>query len=106
MYNNYQSERVLLTEEMRRQRENEIIALEQEVKELQTSYFGQEGELFQKSNELVQPIQDDIYEAIRELAAEEGLAAIFDTASGPVMIYFNPRYDMSDEILQRLGYKN
>ncbi len=106
LYNDYQSERVLLSEEMRRNREDDIINKEKEVKELQTSYFGQEGLLFQKRQELIQPIQDEVYNAIKDLATEEGYAVIFDTASGPVMVYFNPRYDLSDEILQKLGYKN
>lgn len=106
LYNDYQSERVLLSEEMRRNREDEIINKEKEVKELQTSYFGQDGLLFQKREELIQPIQDEVYDAIKDLATEEGYAVIFDTASGPVMIYFNPRYDLSDEVLQKLGYKN
>ncbi len=106
LYNDYQSERVLLSEEMRRNREDDIINKEKEVKELQTSYFGQEGLLFQKRQELIQPIQDEVYNAIKDLATEEGYAVIFDSASGPVMVYFNPRYDLSDEILQKLGYKN
>ncbi|MBN2481165.1 MAG: OmpH family outer membrane protein, partial [Bacteroidales bacterium] len=106
LYNDYQAERVLLSEEMRRKREDEIINKEKAVKELQTSYFGQEGQLFQKRQELIQPIQDDVYNAIKDMATEEGYAVIFDTASGPVMVYFNPRYDLSDEVLQKLGYKN
>lgn len=106
LYNDYQAERVLLSEEMRQNREDEIVNREREVKELQTSYFGQEGLLFQKRQELIQPIQDEVYEAIKDMATEEGYAVIFDSASGPVMVYFNPRYDMSDEVLQKLGYKN
>lgn len=106
LYSDYQSERVLLSEEMRRNREDEIINKEKEVKELQTSYFGQDGLLFEKRQELIQPIQDEVYNAIKDLATEEGYAVIFDSASGPVMVYFNPRYDLSDEVLQKLGYKN
>ncbi|MBN1158577.1 MAG: OmpH family outer membrane protein [Bacteroidales bacterium] len=106
LYNDYQAERVLLSEEMRRKREDEIIDKEKDVKEIQTSYFGQEGQLFQKRQELIQPIQDEVYNAIRDMATEEGYAVIFDTAGGPVMVYFNPRYDLSDEVLQKLGYKN
>ncbi|MFO7369057.1 MAG: OmpH family outer membrane protein [Bacteroidales bacterium] len=106
MYRDYQAERVLLAEDMRRQREEAIVNREKEVKELQKNYFGQEGALFKKRQELVQPIQDEIYKAIKDLATENGYAAIFDTSSGPTMIYTNPRYDISDEVLQKLGYKN
>ncbi len=106
MYKDYQAERVLLAEDMRRQREETIVTKEKEVKELQKNYFGQDGALFKKRQELVQPIQDEIYKAIKDLATESGYAAIFDTSSGPTMIYTNPRYDISDEVLQKLGYKN
>ena len=106
MYQDYQAERVLLSEDMRRQREDDIVSKEQAAKDLQTKYFGQDGMLFQKRQELVQPIQDEVYEAIKDLATEEGYAVIFDSASGPVIVYFNPRYDLSDEVLQKLGYKN
>jgi outer membrane protein len=106
MYKDYQAERVLLSEDMRRQREDAIVNKEKEAKELQKNYFGQEGALFKKRQELVQPIQDDIYKAIKDLATENGYAVIFDTSSGPSMIYTNPRYDVSDEVLQKLGYKN
>jgi len=106
MYKDYQAERVLLSEDMRKQREEMIIAKEKEAKELQKTYFGQDGSLFKKRQELIQPIQDEIYKAIKDYATEGGYAAIFDTSSGPVLIYSNPRYDISDEVLQKLGYKN
>jgi outer membrane protein len=106
MYKDYQAERVLLAEDMRKQREEVIVTKEREVKELQKNYFGQEGALFKKRQELIEPIQDEIYNAIKDLATENGYAAIFDTSSGASMIYTNPRYDISDEVLQKLGYKN
>ena len=106
MYRDYQAERVLLAEDMRRQREEAIVNKEKDVKELQKNYFGQDGALYKKRQELVQPIQDEIYKAIKDLATESGYAAIFDTSSGPTLIYTNPRYDISDEVLQKLGYKN
>ncbi len=105
MYKSYKAERVLLSDEMRQKREEEIIEREKAVKELQQKYFGPEGELFRKREELVKPIQDAIYEAVKELTAEGGYAIIFDTASGASILYSNPRYDKSDEILQKLGYK-
>lgn len=106
LYREYQAEKVLLTEEMRGKREEQIITKEREAKKLQNDYFGQEGLLFKKREELIKPIQDEVYNAAKEIANESGYAAIFDTASGPGLFYSNPRYDISDEVLQRLGYKN
>jgi len=106
MYKTYQSERVLLTDEMKRKREDEIMNKEQEVKELQAKYFGPEGDLAKKREELVKPIQDAIYTTVKELSAEGSYAVIFDTASGASILYSNPRYDLSDEVLKKLGYKN
>ncbi|MGD2035384.1 MAG: OmpH family outer membrane protein [Bacteroidales bacterium] len=106
MYREYQAEKVLLTDEMKSKREEEIINKEREAKKLQNDYFGQEGLLFKKRQELVKPIQEEVYSAIKDIANENGYAVIFDSASGPTMLYTNPRYDISDEVLQRLGYKN
>ncbi len=105
MYKDYQAERVLLSEDMRKKREDIIVNKEKEVKELQKSYFGPNGALFKKRQELIKPIQDEVYKAVKDLATEGGYAVIFDTASGPTMIYTNPRYDISDEVLEKLGYK-
>lgn len=106
MYKTYQAERVLLSDEMKKKREDEIINKEKQVKELQNKYFGPEGDLFDKREELVKPIQDALYKAIKEMTLEGGFAIIFDTASGASILYSNPKYDKSDEVLQKLGYKN
>ena len=106
MYKTYQSERVLLTDEMKQKREQEIMTKEHSIKDLQAKYFGPEGDLANKRVELVKPIQDAIYKAVKELSAEGSYAIIFDTASGASILYSNPRYDLSDEVLQKLGYKN
>jgi len=106
LYKKYQSEQVLLTEEMKRAREDEIINKEREVKELQNKYFGPEGELFKKRQELIKPIQDEIYNAVKGIAVEGGYAVIFDTSSDVSMLYTDPKYDRSDEVLEKLGYKN
>jgi outer membrane protein len=106
MYKTYQSERVLLTDDMRKKREEEIMTKEHSVKDLQSKYFGPEGDLSKKRQELVKPIQDAIYKAVKELSAEGSYAIIFDTASGAAILYSNPRYDLSDEVLKKLGYKN
>jgi len=106
MYKNYQNEVVLLSREAKIKREEEIINKEQEAKELQNKYFGVEGELFNKRQELIQPIQDEIYNAVKEIAADGNYAVIFDTSAGMNMLYTDPRYDLSDEVLEKLGYKN
>lgn len=106
MYREYQAEKVLLTQEMRTKREEEIIAKERDAKQLQNDYFGQEGMLYKKREEKVKPIQDEIYNALKEIANEGGYAIVFDTSSGPTILFSNPRYDISDEVLTRLGYKN
>ena len=106
LYKTYQSERVLLTDDMRTKREEEIINKEHAVKDLQAKYFGPEGDLSKKRQELVKPIQDAVYKTVKELSAEGSYAIIFDTASGASILYSNPRYDLSDEVLKKLGYKN
>lgn len=106
MYRDYQGEKVLLDEEMKSEREEAIVNKEHEAKKLQNDYFGQEGLLYKKREELIKPIQDEVYNAVKEIANENGYAVIFDSSSGPTMLYTNPRYDISDEVLKRLGYKN
>jgi outer membrane protein len=100
----FEAEKVLLTEEMKKKREQDIIQRERSVKELQMKYFGRDGLLFKKREELVKPIQDQVFNAVKEIANEGGYAIIFDAASSPNMLYTNPRYDKSDEVLQKLGY--
>jgi outer membrane protein len=106
MYKDFQSEKVLLTEDMQVRREEEIVNREKEVKELQQKYFGRDGSLFKKRQELIKPIQDEVYKAVKEIATEGNFAVIFDTASGANMLYTNPKYDKSDDVLEKLGYKN
>ena len=105
LYKNYQAERVMLSEDMRKRREDDIINKEQAVKELQRKYYGPEGELSKKQQELMKPIQDEVYKAIREMAVEGGFAAVFDTSADATVLYTNPRQDKSDEVLEKLGYK-
>lgn len=105
LYKAYQAEQILLTEEQRRKREQEIIQKEKEAKEFQKSKFGVDGELFKKRQELVKPIQDKIYTALDQIATASSLAIIFDKSTQSNMIYTNPKYDKSDEVLKKLGYK-
>jgi outer membrane protein len=106
MYKSYQNDAVLLSQEMKTKREEAIIAKEKEMKELQNKYFGMEGELFKKREELVKPIQDEILKAIKEIAVDGSYAVIFDTAAGGNILFANPKFDISDQVLQKLGYKN
>jgi len=106
LYKAYQNDAVLLTQEMKKQREDEIVSKEKSAKDLQSKYFGPEGELFKKRQELIKPIQDEIYNAVKELAVDGNYAVIFDTAGSLSMLYTNPRYDLSDDVLKKLGYQN
>lgn len=104
MYRDYQNEVMLLPEEMKRKREDEIIEKEREVKELQQQRFGQNGDLFKKREELIKPIQEKIYAALEEVATAGNYAVIFDKAAGATMLYTNPRFDISEEVLTKMGY--
>jgi outer membrane protein len=106
MYKSYQSEAVLLSQDMKAKREEAIINKEKEMKTLQNKYFGMEGDLFKKREELVKPIQDEILKAIKEIAVEGSYAVIFDTAAGGNILFANPKFDLSDQVLEKLGYKN
>lgn len=107
MYKDFQAEKVLLTEEMKQKREDAIIKKEKDAKELQKKYFGKDGSLFKKRQELVKPIQDEIFSAVKEIATNGNYAIIFDTAGGGMSILFaDPKYDKSDEVLEKLGFKN
>jgi len=106
MYNDFQAEKILLTEDLKKKRENEIIQKEKAARDLQKKYFGPEGDLFKKREELVKPIQDEVYNAVKQIALEGNYAVIFDTSSGPSILFSDPKYDKSDDVLQKLGYKN
>tara|TARA_B100000513_G_scaffold75957_1_gene30697 strand:+ start:555 stop:1061 length:507 start_codon:yes stop_codon:yes gene_type:complete len=104
MYRSYQSEQILLTEEMKRARENLIFAEEKKVQDLQIKYFGPEGMLFSKRQELIKPIQDKIYDAIQQVATNNKYSVIFDSSSDLIMLYTNNNLDKSDKVLELMGY--
>ena len=103
-YNNYKSDMVFLTDDQKSKREQEIVDLEKEATELSYKYFGPQGELYQKRQSLIQPIQDDIYNAIKKLSEEKGYQAIFDRASSQSIILASPKSDVRNEVLAKLGY--
>ena len=102
MYNRYQAEQVLLSEDARKQREDEIMNKEKEVRDMQRDKFGPEGALFKRRQELVQPIQERVYAAIESYANERGYDFIFDRSSDSGMIFTNPQYNKTEDILRRL----
>ena len=104
MYRSYQQEQVLLTDEMKVKREEAIIKKEKTAKDLQQKYFGPEGELYIKRQELIKPIQDKIHGAIQQLAANNKYQVIFDSSSDLIMLYKNNNLDKSDKVLDLLGY--
>lgn len=104
MYKDYQAQQVLLTEDMKRKREEEITNREKAVKELQKQRFGASGDLFKKREELVKPIQEKVFQSITKLAQTKGLDFVFDKSSGTTVLYSDPKYDFSNEVLKNLGY--
>ena len=105
LYKSYQAESVLLPEELKTKKENEIISAEKEAKELQKQRFGNNGDLTKKRSELVKPIQDRVYNAIEKIAQEKNYSAVFDKASGATILYVDSKTDVSDLILAELGYQ-
>ena len=104
MYRDYQTQEVLLTDEMKTKRENAIIAKEKSAKDLQKKRFGPDADLYAKRQELIKPLQDKVYDAIQQLAANSKYAVIFDSSSDLIMLYANPNLDKSDKILENMGY--
>jgi len=98
MYSKYQAEQVLLSEEMKKQREEEIMNKEKEVRETQRTKFGPEGALFKKREELVKPIQDKVYAIIEKFAQDKGFEYIFDKGSASGMLYADKRNDKTEDI--------
>jgi len=104
MYRSFQNESVLLPDDMKKKREDDIIKKEKEAKDLQKKRFGSDGDLFKKRQELVKPIQEKVYSAIEEIANSENYALIFDKTGSTTLIYTNAKYDISEQVLDKLGY--
>jgi outer membrane protein len=103
LYKDYQAESILLPEDLKKQRENEIIQKEKDAKDLQKKRFGKEGDLYKKRIELVQPIQEKLYNAIQDMAVTRNYAFIFDKASGAALLFADAKYDISDDVLDEIG---
>ncbi|HSH66206.1 MAG TPA: OmpH family outer membrane protein [Bacteroidia bacterium] len=105
MYKAYQAEQILLTEDMKKKREADIVAKEKDAKDLQKQRFGVDGELFKRRQELVKPIQDKIYNAVKAIAEKGAYSVILDKSSDLTMLYASPKLDKSNDVLEQLGYK-
>lgn len=106
MYKKYQSESVFLSEEQKTKREEAIVAKEKEAADLKKKYFGPEGELFKKRESLMTPIQDEIYNAVKDISDAKGYSLVLDRASDSGIIFASPKIDISNEVLSKLGYSN
>lgn len=104
MYKNYQSEAVFLSQEQKTEREEAIVNKEREAAELKKKYFGPEGELYKKRESLMAPIQDEIYNAVKDISEQKGYSLILDRASDAGIIFASPKIDISNEVLTKLGY--
>lgn len=103
MYKGYQAERPMLSDEMRKRREDEIVYKEKLVKDLQKQRFGYEGDLFKKRQEYVKPIQDRVYNAVQKMASQRSYEMVLDKAGGVTLFYADPKLDRSDDVLKILG---
>ena len=106
LYKNYQNEVVFLSAEQKKARQDAIVAKEQEAAELKKKYFGPQGELFKKRTALMTPIQEEVYNAVKEIAELRGYQLVLDRASDQGIIYGSPKIDISNEVLSKLGYSN
>ena len=102
---NYQTEQIFLSADMKERREAEILAKEQEVLELKRKYFGQDGEWYKKRESLLKPIQDEVYNAIQDIASEKRYEIVKDRSADPSLIYMSSKLDISDQVLEKLGAK-
>ena len=104
MYKNYQNEVVFLSQEQKKKRQEDIMVKEKEASDLKRKYFGPEGELFKKRESLMTPIQEEIYTAVKDISELRGYSLILDRSSNAGIIFGSPKIDISNEVLQKLGY--
>lgn len=104
LYKNYQNEALFLSEEQKTKKEEEIVNKEKEASELKRQYFGAEGEFYKKRESLMAPIQDEIYEAVKTISEAKGYSLVVDRASAGSVIFASPKIDISNEVLQKMGY--
>jgi len=103
MYKSYQAERAMLSDDVRKKREDEITQKEKSARDMQKQRFGYEGDLFKRRQELIKPIQDRVYTAVQKVATNKGYDIVLDKAGGVTLFYANPTLDRSDDVLKQLG---
>jgi outer membrane protein len=106
LYKNYQNEVVFLSKEQKKAKQDAIVEKEKEAADLKKKYFGPEGELYKKRESLMAPIQDEIYNAVKEISDQKGYSMVLDRASDAGIIFASPKIDISNEVLAKLGYAN
>ena len=106
LYKNYQNEVVFLSKEQKKAKQDAIVAKEKQAAELKKHYFGPEGELFKKRTALMNPIQEEVYNAIKDIAEQRGYQLVLDRSSDAGIIFTSPKVDISSEVLRKLGYAN
>ncbi len=106
MYKNYQNEVVFLSKEQKKAKQDAIMEKEKQASDLKRKYFGPEGELFKKRTALMTPIQDEVYNAVKDVADLRGYQLVLDRASDQGIVFGSPKIDISDEVLRKLGYSN
>ncbi|MCQ2205963.1 MAG: OmpH family outer membrane protein [Bacteroidaceae bacterium] len=104
LYKNYQNESVFLSEQQKKDKEQEIVDKEKEASELKKKYFGPQGELYKKRTSLIEPIQEEIYNAIKDIATSKGFQLVMDRADNAAVIFASPSIDISNDVLSKLGY--
>ena len=105
MYRDFESEQVMLSDDLKRKREDQLFVKEKEIRDLSRQRFGFEGDLFKKKQELVKPIQDKVYNAVQKIAVQRGYDFILDKSEGITVIFADPKLEKSDDVLRELGVK-
>jgi outer membrane protein len=106
MYKDFEAEQVMLSEELRKKREDQLFVKEKALRDLQRKRFGFEGDLFKRRGELIKPVQDKVYNAVQRLAAQRGYDFILDKSEGITVIFADPKLEKSEDVLRELGIKN
>lgn len=106
MYKDYDAEQVMLSDELKKKREDQLFQKEKELRDLQRKRFGFEGDLFKKRQELIKPIQDKVYNAVQKMATDRGYDFVLDKSEGITVIFADPKLDKSEDVLKALGVKN
>lgn len=106
MYRNFDAEQYMLTDELRKKREDQLFNLEKEIRDLQKKRFGYEGDLFKERQKIVKPVQDKVYNAIQKMAVNRGYDFVLDKSEGITVIFADPKLDKSEEVLRELGLKS